>query len=145
MDQKRPVIIFERPKGRRPPSNRIHFGPKWPNPCYWGVYFLGEKGPFLFISALIFRPSNPATTRFPPSQPPSPRPNTPTRPNTPSPLQRPSRDKSLLLGVSRERVKSLLLEAVYYWGGLRYLQTLHCRRISTAAKSFNNISSGDDF
>ena len=27
-----------------------------------GVYFLGEKGAFLFMSALIFSPSNPATT-----------------------------------------------------------------------------------
>ena len=27
---------------RRPPSNRIDFGAKWPNPCYWGS---AEKGP----------------------------------------------------------------------------------------------------
>ena len=91
-----------------------------------GVCFLGEKGYFLFMGALIFNPPNPATTPFAPSQPPSPRPATPTRPNTPSPLQPPSRAKSLLLGVSRKMVKSLLLGGVYYWGGSRVYALFDC-------------------
>ena len=27
--------------GVKPPSNRIDFGSKWPNPCYWGGMLFG--------------------------------------------------------------------------------------------------------
>ena len=66
---------------RIPPSNRIDFGPTWPNLCYWA----GFGSSFLFMIALIFCPVNPANTPLARAQPPSPCPATSTLPNIPPP------------------------------------------------------------
>ena len=51
-----------------------------------------------------------------------------------------SRAKSLLLGVSRKRVKSLLLGGGHYWGGLRYVNKsrVNAKKVVTSKSMLKN-------